>query len=240
MSQVPNSETRARPAAIVLTLRQLRELMRFAGGDEDAEISIGTLIGGATELRAWCTEYPEEGSIPITGAGGAPFQVRVRAWAAECFGATLADDSRYRSHRFLEEALELAQAAGVTSAESADLVSYVFRRSIGAVPQEVGSVMITLAAFCQASGLSMELAGEAELERVMAKIAEIREKQKLVPPLAEAETPAPLGAYPPHPNCPMCHGTGEHVVPTAIPAGAATPLAMLCTCGGCGCTRLPR
>jgi NTP pyrophosphatase (non-canonical NTP hydrolase) len=112
-----------------------------------------------------------------------PFQARVKPWLLACFGRAISDDQRERNHRFLEEALELVQAAGkgTTREEAHMLVDYVFDRPVGETQQEVGGVMVTLAALCLANGVNMHAAGDIELERVWTKIAKIRDKQAAKP-----------------------------------------------------------
>ncbi|OOW07220.1 hypothetical protein MF6394_02165 [Pseudomonas sp. MF6394] len=110
----------------------------------------------------------------------ASFQSRVAPWLVECFGEVIAQDTQERNQRFLEEALELVQACGATSDEAHQLVDYVFGRDVGKQSQEVGGVMVTLAALCHAHKLAMHQCGEAELDRISCPdvMARIREKQK--------------------------------------------------------------
>ncbi|MDY7806124.1 hypothetical protein [Burkholderia stagnalis] len=110
-----------------------------------------------------------------------PFQFRVQPWLIECFGAEIAGDRAERNHRFLEEALELVQACGCTSNEAHQLVDYTFNRPLGEPTQEVGGVMVTLAALCLANGLDMHAAAEAKLARVWTKVEQIRTKQAAKP-----------------------------------------------------------
>ncbi|WP_232457295.1 hypothetical protein [Burkholderia ubonensis] len=105
------------------------------------------------------------------------FQSRVQPWLLECFGAEIAADRAERNHRFLEEALELVQACGCTASEAHQLVDYTFSRPLGEPTQEIGGVMVTLAALSLANGLDMHAAAEAELARVWTKIEQIRAKQ---------------------------------------------------------------
>lgn len=93
------------------------------------------------------------------------FQLNVEPWLRECF-AEAANDVSERTSRFLEEALELAQASGCTAEDAHRLVDYVFGRPVGDKNQEAGAVMLTLAALCIAHGLNMHVAGRAELARV--------------------------------------------------------------------------
>lgn len=106
-----------------------------------------------------------------------PYQQRINDWMQVCFGPAIAADTQERNHRLIEEALELAQACGATAEECHQLVDYVFGRPVGEKEQEVGGVMVTLAALCNAQNLDMVAAGEAELARVWTKIDTIRRKQ---------------------------------------------------------------
>jgi hypothetical protein len=124
-----------------------------------------------------------------------PLQHRVQPWMMECFGPTISADKQERNHRFLEESLELVQACGATSSEAHQLVDYVYGRPVGDRFQEVGGVMITLAALCLANDLDMHQAGEVELARIWTKVEQIRAKQATKPkhsPLPAAPA-APAG-----------------------------------------------
>ncbi|WP_431300640.1 hypothetical protein [Tabrizicola sp. BL-A-41-H6] len=61
------------------------------------------------------------------------------------------------------------------------MVDYVFDRPTGAQEQEIGGVMVTLAALCNAIELSMDDAGEKELARNWERIEAIRRKQASKP-----------------------------------------------------------
>jgi hypothetical protein len=116
------------------------------------------------------------------------FQERVQPWLIACFGEEIAGDREERNHRFLEESLELVQASGCTQSEAHQLVDYVYGRPVGEQHQEVGGVMVTLAALCLANKLDMHKCGELELERIWTKVEKIRAKQAAKPkmsPLAE-------------------------------------------------------
>lgn len=109
------------------------------------------------------------------------FQARTDDWVRACFGSVVAYDSIERNHRFLEEALELVQSNGCTSSDAHALVDYVFGRPAGELAQEVGGVLVTLAALCNAAGCDMDVAGEHELARVQTLIDKIRAKQTSKP-----------------------------------------------------------
>ncbi|RYF26579.1 MAG: hypothetical protein EOO42_01045 [Flavobacteriales bacterium] len=94
------------------------------------------------------------------------FQKRVGKWLCACFGIEIAENINERSHRFLEESLELCQSLGTTKEEALILVDYVYNRDVGETQQEVGGVMVTLGALCYASKLEMDDCAFVELVRI--------------------------------------------------------------------------
>lgn len=123
----------------------------------------------------------EQHNPPVSAAPTDSFQGRVQPWMIACFGAEISGDGAERNHRFLEESLELVQACGCTASEAHQLVDYVYGRPVGERAQEVGGVMVTLAALCLAQGLDMHAAGETELARIWTKVEAIRAKQAAKP-----------------------------------------------------------
>lgn len=121
----------------------------------------------------------EQGVFVTTGITS--FQERVEAWLEACFPPAVRSDRGERTHRFLEEALELAQANGCSRADALALVEYVYGRPQGDPAQEVGGVMVTLASLCSATDLNMDHAGDTELAKNWDRIDVIREKQRMKP-----------------------------------------------------------
>lgn len=124
------------------------------------------------------------------------FQRTVRDWMLECFGAEIAADQIERNHRFFEEATELVQAKGMTREEAHQLVDYTYNRPVGDPGQEVGGVMVTLAALCNASALDIALESRIEMARISSPVImqKIRQKQAAKPkfsPLPEVVQPKP-------------------------------------------------
>lgn len=111
----------------------------------------------------------------------ASFQDRINPWMQATFGPEISADALERNHRFFEEATELVQACGMTASEAHQLVDYTFGRPVGEKYQEVGGVMVTLAALCLAQGLNMHAEGEKELARVWTMVEKIRAKQAAKP-----------------------------------------------------------
>ncbi|MEC3912363.1 hypothetical protein U5A82_18350 [Sphingobium sp. CR2-8] len=119
----------------------------------------------------------------------------------QCFGAEISSDMLERADRFTEEALELAQTMpGFTATRAHALVDYVFGRDVGERQQEVGGVMVTLAALCLAADIDMHEAGEIELARILQPhiVEKIRAKQAAKPtgsalPVAHPPAAEPVG-----------------------------------------------
>lgn len=106
-------------------------------------------------------------------------QNRIRNWMLDCFNWTIANDTNERNHRFLEESLELVQSLGCTKEEVILLVEYVYNRPLGEPFQEVGGVMVTLAALCNCNNIDMRSASETETFRIESPeiMDKIRRKQ---------------------------------------------------------------
>ncbi|WP_330555403.1 hypothetical protein [Burkholderia multivorans] len=165
--------------------------------DNDGLNAIERVVRAAQVLRLEVYLYRAQADAPAEARE--PFQARVQPWMLECFGPVIAADRIERNHRFLEEALELVQSLGCTASEAHQLVDYTFGRPLGEPAQEVGGVMVTLAALCLANGLDMHAAGETELARISvpAIVEKIRAKQAAKPkhsPLPEAPASAPADA----------------------------------------------
>ncbi len=111
------------------------------------------------------------------------YQNRVWDWMLKCFNITIAKDVNERNHRFLEESLELVQSLGTTKEEALILVDYVYNRPLGSPTQEVGGVMVTLAALTNAVGIDLHDCAEEELTRIcdFKVIDKIRLKQASKP-----------------------------------------------------------
>lgn len=144
---------------------------------------------------------------PVAQPEPESFQGRVKPWMLSCFGGAIANDRQERNHRFLEEALELVQSCGCSQTEAHQLVDYVFGRPIGEKSQEVGGVMVTLAALCLAQQVDMHDAGETELARIWTKVEQIRAKQAAKP------KHSPL---PEHPSQPVAHPEQPAVQPERV------------------------
>jgi len=122
------------------------------------------------------------------------YQARVYEWMQQCFEPDVIDDTVERNYRFMEEALELCQSLGATKQDAYRLADYVFGRPIGEPAQEVGGVMVTLAALCNTAGLDIIECSEDELKSVWNNIEKIRAKQAAKPKGVKSPLP---GQYTP-------------------------------------------
>jgi hypothetical protein len=110
------------------------------------------------------------------------FQRRVKPWMLQTFGRDISADITERCDRFTEESIELVQSLSMPKDRVLQLVDYVYSRPAGEPEQEVGGVMVTLAALCLATpDLEMNECAEIELARIWAMVDQIREKQKSKP-----------------------------------------------------------
>lgn len=112
-----------------------------------------------------------------------PPQAAVQLWLEECFGADARHNPMERAKRFLEEALEAVQSAGITREEALALVDYVFDRPVEPeIAKEFGGVFTTALVFAEAMGLDFYECGRNEFRRCLHRVDEIRAKQAAKPP----------------------------------------------------------
>lgn len=92
-------------------------------------------------------------------------QAEALAWQAATFGPA-ARNRQERARRMLEEALELAQAEGVTVREVDRLMWRVYARPPGDTAQEIAGLTITLAGLAENAGVQVADAVAAEWDRL--------------------------------------------------------------------------
>ncbi|WP_231711132.1 hypothetical protein [Xanthobacter dioxanivorans] len=156
-----------------------RDLGISTGTDDQGRYANPTLNHG---LAAYLKGRADEAHARAqAGEPVAPFQARVDPWMQACFGPIISADRLERGDRLLEEVLELLQSGGYPAERVAALTGYVWSRPAGKPTQEVGGVMVTLAAYCLAHGLDMHESGETELARIWTKVDKIRAKQAAKP-----------------------------------------------------------
>lgn len=92
--------------------------------------------------------------------------IKALLWAIDIFGAKVATDRKERARRMLEEAMELAQAEGLTAIEQARIADRVWRRTPGHLWQEIGQLQMTLDCLAANVGVSADEQAELEFARV--------------------------------------------------------------------------
>lgn len=125
----------------------------------------------------------EDPDVPLT------FQKNIDGWMRQCFGPVISMDKVERGDRLAEEVFELLQSGGYNPLRLLPLISYTWGRPAGEPLQELGGVMVTLAAYATPHGLDLRQACNVEYERINTPemIEKIRQKQ-----LAKKDIHGPL------------------------------------------------
>ena len=134
-----------------------------------------TWVGGV-RMHILAKTFPRPTPQPPHSGVNVSFQNEVGDWVLRTFGQETADNITERGLRFFEEATELAQSVGLKKHDCQALVDYVFDRPGGHTKQEVGGVMICLAALCNAASISLRECQQAELIRIWHQVEHIRAK----------------------------------------------------------------
>lgn len=92
-------------------------------------------------------------------------QDRCAAWLEKVLPDQVAD-VKTRAARFLEEAAEAAQAAGLEQEDAYRVVELVYDRPRGEMAQELGGSMNTLCALATAAGIDLQIAAYDEINRM--------------------------------------------------------------------------
>lgn len=108
-------------------------------------------------------------SVVVLGA----LQARVHAWVETTLPGQ-AYDLKTRAARFLEEAAEAAQAAGLHELDALVVLAQVYARPPGDLAQELGGSTTTLCALASAAGVDLGAAALREVERM--ETPEVRAK----------------------------------------------------------------
>jgi NTP pyrophosphatase (non-canonical NTP hydrolase) len=87
-------------------------------------------------------------------------------WVTKAFGPDHANSLPQRATRFLEEAIELYQAAGGDRDMAHRLLDFVFARPVGELSKEIGAVGLTLLSVAAAADVSADAEERREIERV--------------------------------------------------------------------------
>ena len=109
----------------------------------------------------------------------AAHQNRVGAWVRSRFGDSNMKPIE-RAARLLEEAIELAQAEGMSATDAHRLTDFVYDKPAGEPKQEIGGIGVCLLAWGAATGENIWTLTRNELARIEAKSAEhFHERHKI-------------------------------------------------------------
>lgn len=139
-------------------LRKLAEMTGIPFNEQEASEDEPMITISASELAATLATA----LTPVTRFSR---QKRIAVWARSVFGEACMD-VKERSLRFIEEAVELVQATGLSQEDVQRVVQYVYSRPVGHDYQEVGGVGCTLLALCEALVLDADALEVRELDRV--------------------------------------------------------------------------
>ncbi len=121
-------------------------------------------------------EYLSANSIAL--ASVSDWQREVSQWVRGRFGSLSLFDPQERATRVLEEAFELAQAAGIHAVTAATVMKHVYRRPRGDLRQEAAGLVLTLFALASAHDFDLLTETRKEIDRVLAVPIEVsRERQ---------------------------------------------------------------
>lgn len=94
-------------------------------------------------------------------------QNKVAEWCIAAFGEEQMKSAPHRAIRFLEECIELFQAAGGDKEKAHKLIDYMFDRPVGSIESEFGGVGLTLLALAHCLGVSADELEVKEFKRVL-------------------------------------------------------------------------
>lgn len=109
------------------------------------------------------------------------WQTSIHDWVCHTLGQPSAFCRKERSDRFMEEALELVQAAGMSREDVLTLVDYTYSRSQGEVRAEAGDALLCLLALISAHELVAEKTLDDTMARAWRDVEKIRAKNKTKP-----------------------------------------------------------
>jgi NTP pyrophosphatase (non-canonical NTP hydrolase) len=119
-----------------------------------------------TELQTLGSKHVMERQARDRFGGRKRRQMVVFKWAARVFGACTLSPME-RALRILEEAIEVAQAAGVSEDTTRRMADRVYSRSMGVLRDEVGGLLVTALAMCEVLGVDGDELERDEMERVL-------------------------------------------------------------------------
>lgn len=106
-------------------------------------------------------------------------QQEVKNWIKQAFGDAFNGDIQERCKRFLEESMELVQAAGMSRKDADMILTYVYTRPVEpAISTEVGGAFTTLCGLANSLDIEVTEAFRIDSNKRWDNIEKIREKQE--------------------------------------------------------------
>lgn len=107
-------------------------------------------------------------------------QLEVKGWIEQTFGTESNVDVKERCQRFLEEALEVVQSAGMSRKEADKILTYVYTRPVEPkISTEIGGAFTTLCALSNAVGEDIGESYDVDRAKRWANMDKIRAKQEM-------------------------------------------------------------
>lgn len=92
------------------------------------------------------------------------FQELYNTAVRKLLGDDAVDNTQERNHRFIEEAIELVQANGMSKSAVMALVDHVFSKPVGEIKQEAGGVLATFTTLCVQADIDIDEIAQDELD----------------------------------------------------------------------------
>jgi hypothetical protein len=167
-------------ASVIEEIQDLSAVTPKAGDNADVE-EISKKAADAVGVTPYSDMRPfvvQAVKYAFVNGGSASFQDRVAAAHHALFHDDPTDVEERRA-RFLEEAIELAQAFGMPTEDMHALVERQRTRPAGEPEMEVGGVAVTLASLCVVAGINLSACAEEDLRilNTPEKIAHVRAKR---------------------------------------------------------------
>lgn len=129
--------------------------------------TVSELQTKVTELQTLGSKHVLERQAMNRFGGRRQRQRVVLGWASRVFG-TVTCNVRERAFRLIEEAIEVAQAAGIEVNLVERILYRVYSREAGDVYKEMGGLLITTLAMCEMLNADADELERDELERILA------------------------------------------------------------------------
>lgn len=134
---------------------------------ERKDAAIELLTTRMTELQALGTKHVLERQAMNRYGSRNQRQRLVLRWATRVFG-TITTRIEERAMRVVEEAIEVAQAAGISQNTVEKILYRIYGKEPGRIEEEMGGLLVTTLAMCEVLGAEADELERNEIERILA------------------------------------------------------------------------